>query len=358
MTGPKGVGMWIWLIDSCENGDVEAIAKKAVEYGITWVAPKAQQGTVWYARNRAKIKSLSQALHDNGVEIYPWGWIYGRSTYGSHPSIARAEGERAFEVIHELAADGYIVDAELDWKRPLNMAAEASKFMAPLEDLSIPVLVSSYRYPNYHRAFPWAAWNATLQPDRGDGWVPQVYWEQDSRLMAGSIQLQQTLDQYKAWGLLSGGRSFHPAPAAYSRGTWNATSDQILHFTNKVEELSIPTYIPWSWQHMGTERWTGLAQDWYEPEGMLVTPPPPPSPAPSPPSDENGNGELPVGAVKQVEVTALGLNVRWGPNTANGKATSPLVRRERVFVYNIQDYWGRIDPNYCHWIHLGYTKDI
>ena len=155
----------------------------------------------------------------------------------------------------------------------------------------------------------------------------------------------------KAWGLLNGGRSFHPAPAAYSRGTWNATSNQILHFSKKVEELSIPTYIPWSWQHMRADRWTGLAEDWYRPKGVLIAPPPPPPPPP--PSDE-----LPVGAVKQVEITALGLNVRWGPNTANGKATIPLVRRERAFVYNIQGYWGRIDPNYCHWIHLGYTKDV
>ena len=66
----------------------------------------------------------------------------------------------------------------------------------------------------------------------------------------------------------------------------------------------------------------------------------------------------PPGAIKQVEVTALGLNVRWGPAAANGKATGPLIRGERVFVYNIQGYWGRIDPNFCHWVHLGYTKEV
>lgn len=351
MTGPAGVGMWIWIIDSCENGDVEAIANKAVEYGIDWVAPKAQQGTAWYNNRgqKALLKPLADALHSRGIAVYPWGWIYGKSTYGSNPSIARAEGERAFEVIHELNADGYIVDAELDWKRlNLNMGAEAPKFMAPLEDLSIPVLVSSYRFPNYHRAFPWAAWSATLQPDRGDGWVPQVYWEQDFRLMAGSIQLQQTLDQYTAWGLLNGGRSFHPAPAAYSRGTWVATSDQVLHFTKKVEELSIPSYIPWDWQHMWAEHWKGLKEDWYHPDAAVIEPPPPP-----PDLDP-----VPPGALKQVEVTALGLNVRWGPATANGKATSPLLRGHRIFIYDIQGYWGRIEPDNCHWIHLGYTKDV
>ncbi len=246
MTGPKGVGMWIWLIDSCENGDVETIVDKAVEYGITWVAPKAQQGTVWYRRNKEKIKALSQALHAKGIEVYPWGWIYGRSTYPPYASIARAEGERAFEVVHELEADGYIIDAELDWKRPLNMAAEAPKFMAPLQDLSIPVLLSSYRYPNYHRAFPWAAWSDTLQPDRGDGWIPQVYWEQDFRLNAGSTQLQATLDQYTARNLLKDDRSFHPSPSAYSRGAWSATDEQITLFRKKVEELELHSYIPWT----------------------------------------------------------------------------------------------------------------
>ena len=348
--GPKGVGMWIWLIDSCEKGDIEAIVNKAVAYGITWVAPKAHQGTVWYARNKDKIKALSQALHAKGIAVYPWGWIYGRSRYGSNPSIARAEGEMAFEVIHELAADGYIVDAELDWKRSnLNMGAEAPKFMAPLSDLSIPILISSYRYPKYHRAFPWAAWNATLQPDRGDGWVPQVYWEQDFRLHAGSIQLQQTLDQYTAWGLLNGGRSFHPAPSAYSRGTWVATNEQITLFTKKVKELELASYIPWDWQHMWAEHWKGLAEEWYKPDGEVITLPPPPP---------NGEDKLPDGAIKQVEVTALGLNVRWGPASANDKATTPLLRGDRPYVYAVQGYWGRVKSNECHWIHLGYTKDV
>lgn len=353
MTGPAGVGMWIWLIDSCEKGDIEAIVNKAVEYGITWVAPKAQQGTAWYRPNKGKIKALCQAFQAKGIKVYPWGWIYGRSRYGSQPSMARAEGEMAFEVIHELNADGYIIDAEVDWKRAnLNMGAEAPKFMAPLEDLSIPIFVSSYRYPNYHRAFPWAAWSATLQPDRGDGWIPQVYWEQDFRVTAGATQLQQTLDQYTAWGLLNGGRSFHPAPAAYSTGGWYATNKQVTLFTEKVEELEVVSYIPWDWQHMWAEHWKGLAEDWYRPDGVIDPPPPNGN------GNGNGNGGLPDGAIKQVEVTAPGLNVRWGPATANPKARLPLLRGDRPYVYDIQGYWGRVVSDECHWIHLGYTRDV
>jgi hypothetical protein len=224
--------------------------------------------------------------------------------------------------------------------------------MAPLSDLSIPILVSSYRYPNLHRAFPWAAWNATLQPDRGDGWIPQVYWEQDFRLNAGSIQLQQTLDQYRAWKLLEAGRSFHPAPAAYSRGEWYATNAQITLFTEKVEELELASYIPWDWQHMWAEHWKGLAEDWYRPDGV-IEPPPPPN------GNGNGNGSgLPDGAIKQVEVISAGLNVRWGPAAANAKATGPLLRGDRPYIYAIQGYWGRVRSDLCHWIHLGYTKEI
>jgi len=349
MTGPKGVGMWLWVIDSCEGGDVEAIADKAVQYGISWVAPKAQQGTLWYSRNKDKIKPLTEALHAKGIAVYPWGWVYGRSPYAPYASLATAEGNMAFEVTTTLNAEGYIFNAEHDWKRSnLNMAAEVDKIMKPVEQLSVPMLMSSYRYPNLHREFPWQAWSNAFQADRGDGWVPQIYWEQDYRTQAGSIQLQQSYDQHISWGLLSNGESFHPAPSAYSRGPWKPTTEQIRLFTEKVRELGFSTYIPWSWQHMWAEHWLGLAETWYKPDGVVIEPPPLPSPS----------EPLPPGAIKQVEVTAVGLNVRWGPNSANPIAAPALKRGDRVYVYDIQGSWGRIKEDECRWTHLGYTKDV
>lgn len=343
-----GVGMWLWVIDSCEGGDVERIADKAAEMELAWVAPKATQGTMLYHKNKTKLVPLAKALHARGIRVIPWGWVHGRSPYAPYSSIARTEALVAFEAIHMMEADGWIIDAEHEWKRTwLNMHLEASKYMKPLEDLSIPIFVSTYRYPKSHREFPFRAWQNTFQVERGDGWVPQVYWEQDFRLLAGRYQLQASYDQHKDLGYLAQGEAFYPSPPVYGAGEWRATAEQVLYFTKKVEELELTTYIPWSWQHMRPEHWAALQSRWYRPPFDLIIPDPEPEPDP-----------LPEEAIKHVRVTAGGLNVRWGPNSANSIATSALVQGAEVYVYEIIGYWGRIESDKCHWIHLGYTKEI
>jgi len=346
MANLSGIGMWLWLIDSCEGGDVEKIASKAQEYELSWVAPKAGQGTAWYYRNQEKIKPLAKALHAKGIRVFPWGWVFGRTQTAPYNSIARLEGEMAFRIIHELEADGWIVDAEADWKRTqLNMHLEAPKYMEPLSDLSVPILVSTYRYPKVHREFPYKAWQNTFKPHRGDGWVPQVYWEFDSREYAGDYQLQESFNQYNSLGYLSQNEAYHPAPSVYGRGTWKATSTQVLYFSERVRTLELSSYIPWSWQHMQAAHWDGLRTTWYRPDSSSL----PPISEPEP---------LPEGAIKKVRVTSSALNVRWGPNGNNPKATAPLSQGKEVYIYEVMGYWGKVEKDKCHWIHLGYTKEV
>jgi hypothetical protein len=348
MTKLTGIGMWLWVIDSCEGGDVEAIADKAAEYGLSWVAPKATQGTALYWKNEQKLVPLAEALHDRGIRVIPWGWVHGRSTYSPYPSIAAAEAQTAFRAINLMQADGWIIDAEWEWKRTeLHMDREAPKYMNQLEDLSIPIFVATYRYPKVHYTFPFKAWQNTFKPERGDGWMPQVYWEQDYREYAGALQLERSLNEHKELGLLSNSEAFYPAPPVYSRGDWSATPTQVLHFTEKVEELDLDTYVPWSWQHMTPAHWEGLKNNWYRPDAEPIPDPPDVPEEPEDPEE-----------IKKVYVTAWALNVRLGPSAYNPIARPPLKHEMVVRVYEIQGYWGRIEKDKCHWIHLGYTRDV
>lgn len=354
-----GFGMWIWVIDSCEGGDIDAIIRVAKEHNVKYIMPKATNGTILYSRNWTKvndvprIKSLAIAAHEAGIAVIPWGWSFGKSPYSPFPSISVPEARIAAQAVKELNADGWIVDAEHDWKRT-GMAAEVDIWMDAFESemvlqgRSIPVFVSTYRYPNLHRAFPYATWRDRLNPERGDGWMPQVYWEMDYRSSAGEIQLAETLNQYQPF-LSSGGKQlkFIPAGSGYSRGDWSATPAQISGFLAKAITIGVPANL-WSWQHMTPNRWSAVKSVW----GGIVLPDPPDDGEDEPPPVE------PVPYIKKSVVVAYALNVRKGPNLANPIARDALRKDEIVKIYEIEGSWGRISEDKCEWISLYWTRPV
>lgn len=363
----KGMGMWIWVIDDTENGDIDAIIQKAKEYKIRWIMPKATQGTIKYARNWKlidgvpQIVRLARAAHEAGIAVIPWGWVYGRSPYSPYNSLSVAEARIAVEAIKALDADGWIVDAEKDWKRPhLEMWREVDIYMDELESGLIreglprlPIYVSTYRYPYLHREFPFETWRDRLNPSKGDGWMPQVYWEQDTRPLAGQYQLKYTKEKYAH--LLSTGLDFIPAGAGYSWGGWRATGEQVLHFLETAIEMNLPPSL-WSWQHMWTDNWAAVKQAWADvevPEEPTV-PEEPVEPPVEPPIEEPEDE-----FIKEVRIRAFALNVRKGPDVHNPLANRPaLQKNQTVKVYEIVNGWGRVSNEKCEWISLYWTEGV
>ena len=212
-----------------------------------------------YKHNVGYLDRLVPALRAAGVSVVFWGWSYGKSAYAPYASIAKIEGEVARALIDQYKPDAWIIDAESYWKRP-GMSYEVSKYLTGLghSTLSIPVYVTSYRYPDSHRTFPWKTWYDALKKGV-DGWVPQVYWEGDFSADAGIVQLNKSFAQYIANGLLDGLRYF-PAPPAYRVGTWEPTPIQVTGFMQRADLLGLSGFMPWSWQHMNIALWDSYAR--------------------------------------------------------------------------------------------------
>ncbi len=236
-----GKGWFIWQVARCEGGVPATIADKAVAAGATHVLIKVAERTYTYnidSKGRDRALALAVELRARGLQV--WGWHY---VYGEQPV---EEAEVAVRRSQQLQLDGYVIDAESQYKLP-GKAAAARRFMATLR-AGLPshtlVALSSYRYPSYHPQLPWAAFLEGC-----DLAMPQVYWEQAHN---PAQQLARTVKEYNNPALVGFMRPVIPTGAAYGSGGWRASPDEVTQFLRAALQLQLPAANLYSWDYTAT----------------------------------------------------------------------------------------------------------
>jgi len=230
-----GKGFFIWKIRDCEGGSASAIASAAADAGLSHVLIKIADGMNQYnvdsTTGNDYVPAVVQALHAAGIQA--WGWHY---VYGSDPDgEAWAGGRRA----RSLGLDGYVIDAEMEYKAS-GMDAAARRYISDLRGYlnGIPIALCSFRFPTYHMEFPWEDFL-----NKSDYNMPQVYWEQAHN--AGA-QLQRSFREFTA---ISPYRPYLATGAAYSTKTWAATAVDVNEFLTTAAALNIPAVNFFSWDY-------------------------------------------------------------------------------------------------------------
>jgi len=231
----QGNGFFIWKINNCEGGNPELIASLAQEADLSHVLIKVANGIYSYNYNWDLMVDLvppvADALRSLGIEV--WGWHY---VYGDNPIN---EARIAVRRIQDLNLDGYVIDAEAEYKES-GKAAAARQFMSELRGgigSSVPVALSSYRYPSLHPI----PWNEFLE--KCDYAMPQVYWMQAHN--PGS-QLAQTLREYES---LAYNPPIIPVGPAFTEHGWAPTTDEMLEFLDTARALNITAANFWEWSN-------------------------------------------------------------------------------------------------------------
>jgi hypothetical protein len=247
---PTGKGEFLWNIIATCGGDPFAIAARAQELKLDWVALKVADGVSRF-NQKFTLKgwvdlapAVVQALRAVGIKIYGWGYIYGK-----YPA---REAQAALERIGQLKLDGWIVDAEQEFQDPASFAA-AVQYMTTLRTAypALPLGLSSYRFPANQPAFVWAAFLKFT-----DFVSPQVYWalannpvEQLTKSLAGHQKLFADL------GLPM--QPFIPTGAAYQEAykvngksiSWRPTLAEVQAFQDAVQAQGMPGICWWVWEH-------------------------------------------------------------------------------------------------------------
>jgi hypothetical protein len=253
-----GKGWFIWQVSRCERGKPAAIAERAVSSGATHVLIKIAERTHAYGLDRSgrdTVAPVVTALRGRGLQV--WGWHY---VYGEQPL---AEAEIAVERCVRLGLDGYVVDAEAEYRQPGKSAA-AQRFMATLRaglPLETPIALSSYRYPRLHRMLPWRAFL-----EHCDLAMPQVYWEQAHN---PAQQLDRCVREYSDPDLVGHVRPIVPTGAAYAAGGWRPAPEDLASFMREAQRLRLPAANFYSWDYAGTpgqaDLWEAVAEYEWQP---------------------------------------------------------------------------------------------
>ena len=229
----KGKGFFIWKVKNCEGGDPQAIAMQAGRAGLTHILVKIANGTLPYNIDKTNehdlVPPLVDALRALGIQV--WGWHY---LLGDNPS---GEATRAIRRINQLSLDGYVIDAEKEFFTPDKKKA-AQQFMQQLRKAlpSLPVALSSYRFPSLHSQFPWREFL-----DKCDYNMPQVYW---MKAHNPGAQLARCVREFQA---LSPARPIIPTGAAFREHGWQPTVEEVLEFMQAARSLNLSAFNFWEW---------------------------------------------------------------------------------------------------------------
>lgn len=233
MTTLLGKGVFIWKIRDCERGIPQEVAAAARAARLTHVVIKIAEGI--YPANiientRADlVPPVVEALRKQGIQV--WGWHY---VYGYDPL---AEARIAIQRIQQLGVDGYVIDAESEYKQPDRPTA-ARRFMHELRSAlpDMPFALSSYRFPKYHPQLPWREFL-----EHCDYNMPQIYWEKAHNPGA---QVERCLREFLSTEPY---RPVIPTGPGYKWDGWRPTDDDLKEFLDTAQRAKIPAVNLFSW---------------------------------------------------------------------------------------------------------------
>lgn len=228
----KGKGMWVWMVSQLLTvyPSLADAVKDFVDKGFTHVEIKTSNGWYSWLPNTPEGRLIPEFLslcRDAGLKIYQWSYSYAYSLSGETSAILKAW--KAY------GGDGFIIDAEMEYKRngTGKFAMDLVSNVRPT--LQCPIGYSTYRFPSLHQDFPYEDFTSVC-----DFAMPQVYWEGAHN---PAEQLQRCVDEYALFSDLP----LYPAGASYYNRGWQASSSEVIRFSDKAQELNLDAINYWRW---------------------------------------------------------------------------------------------------------------
>ncbi len=227
----QGKGFFTLQLSECEGGDPGSILAVAQAAGLSHIIVKIADGEEAFGVDASGIDYTSpvvQVLRMAGIAV--WGW---HSIHGNNPLAEAAIAIARTQVLH---LDGYVVEVGKEYKST-GMANSARQFMSAVRSaLTIPIALSSYRFPDFHPELPWSTFL-----EFSDLHMPQVAWE---NAHDAGAQLRESMRQCDA---LPNARPFIPTGMACVTSDWSPAVEEIQDFLNTAQALEIPAVNFFNW---------------------------------------------------------------------------------------------------------------
>lgn len=231
---PIGLGMWIWKINQCDNGDWNIIINKCKNAGIRWLAIKSGDAKRNEQLNTENLKAILEICHQNNILVYSWNY--------SKPTTYKDEVIQITSLIND-GIDGHIIDAEQEWQTYANSKPLATEFMIKLREVVGDVFLAHSPFPivEYHLPFPYVEFGKYC-----DAVMPQSYWTEIN------WSFQKTFDKTDfSWKEFNNKHSdanipVYPIGVTYGKGYPNVkgelTKEDIIRFIKRYPNTPISFY--------------------------------------------------------------------------------------------------------------------
>jgi hypothetical protein len=242
-----GQGMWVWQVSRSEGGDVEAIAARASEAGMSHVVVKAAHGTVWWPQFSS---SLVEAMHAAGLRVCAY-----QRALASRPAVEARVLARAVGV----GADCLVIDAEIEYQGRYAAARSYVRALRAAVGEGFPVGLTSFPYVDLHWNFPYSVF---LGPGGAQVNMPQMYW----RLLGTGVSgvFARTWSQNAVYG-----RPIAPLGQAWTP----ARRPEIRQFRLRALSHGAVGVGWWVWQHATVSHWAGFTDAVTPPTRLLAARP-------------------------------------------------------------------------------------
>ncbi|HMJ32774.1 MAG TPA: peptidoglycan-binding protein [Baekduia sp.] len=229
-----GNGMWIWQLERSDGGDVNAIAARAAAAQVSTVFVKAADGAKAWPQFSPLLVG---ALHQHGLKVCAWQFVYGDDPAGEAAAAAAAVAA---------GADCFVIDAETHYE---GRYAAAQKYITSLRGAAgadYPIGLTSFPYVDYHPNLPFSVF---LGPGGAQVNLPQVYWK----------DIGGTVDAVSAHTLAH--NRIYGAPIAPLGQTYQTPSATDLRRFRQVWGAYGSTGLSWwSWQASTDATWSVLGE--------------------------------------------------------------------------------------------------
>jgi peptidoglycan hydrolase-like protein with peptidoglycan-binding domain len=225
-------GMWIWYVDRSDGGSVGRIVARAKRAGIGTLYIKAGDGDdVWSQFN----KTLVGALHQGGIDVCAWQFVYGDSP------VAEA---RVGAAAVRRGADCLVIDAEGQYEGKYAAADLYIRALRGRIGPAFPLSLAAFPYVDYHPSFPYSVF---FGPEGATVNQPQMYW----KAIGTSVRAvyEHTFLFNRLWD-----HPLHPLGQTYG----GAGRSDILRFRRFAESYGGLAPSWWDWQETSNAGWGAL----------------------------------------------------------------------------------------------------
>jgi hypothetical protein len=225
-------GMWIWYVSRSDGGDVGRMIARATRHGIGTLYIKAgDAGSTWSQFN----SSLVEALHQGGLDVCAWQFVYG-----DRPVAEAKVGAAAVR----RGADCLVIDAEGHYEGKYAGADRYIRALRARIGESFPLSLATFPYVDYHPSFPYSVF---FGPGGATVNQPQMYW----KTIGTSVRAvyEHTFLFNRVWDV-----PLYPLGQTYSAPGRRA----VLRFRRFAQSYGGLAPSWWDWQETSNGIWRAL----------------------------------------------------------------------------------------------------